>query len=234
MLEQLKQQDPTNPLKSHEMAAQLAQFSSVEQLSNINDAIAKLSNKDDGSQYQMLNLIGKVISGDSSKVKRVAGDKEHRIEFSLAGDAEAAIVRIKDASGNEVKKYEVANLKAGKNQIVWGGLNEEGKEAPVGDYRAEISASNGGMKVISDTQFKGPVTGVQFTATGALLMVGNKTVSLRDIQRIEMGQGQTAPAAMAPAHAMPATQLVARKCRCLSQLISIRSILKGLSSQSRY
>ena len=32
MLAQMKNQDPSNPLKSHEMAAQLAQFSSLEQM----------------------------------------------------------------------------------------------------------------------------------------------------------------------------------------------------------
>src|SRR5690606_29823848 len=37
MLHQMQNQDPTNPLKSHEMAAQLAQFSSLEQMSNMNE-----------------------------------------------------------------------------------------------------------------------------------------------------------------------------------------------------
>src|ERR1700753_3724608 len=32
LLTQMKNQDPTNPLKSHEMAAQLAQFTSLEKL----------------------------------------------------------------------------------------------------------------------------------------------------------------------------------------------------------
>src|SRR4051812_35234670 len=36
MLAQMKNQDPTSPLQSHEMAAQLAQFTSLEKLSNIN------------------------------------------------------------------------------------------------------------------------------------------------------------------------------------------------------
>src|SRR5689334_11359839 len=34
LLTQMKNQDPTNPLKSHEMAAQLAQFTSLEKLNN--------------------------------------------------------------------------------------------------------------------------------------------------------------------------------------------------------
>ena len=62
MLTQLKQQDPTNPLKSHEMAAQLAQFSSVEQLTNMNQTLTKMSQKGTGSEkFDVLSLIGKMV-----------------------------------------------------------------------------------------------------------------------------------------------------------------------------
>ena len=45
MLTQLKNQDPTNPLKNHEMAAQLAQFSTLEQMSNMNTTLTKIEGK---------------------------------------------------------------------------------------------------------------------------------------------------------------------------------------------
>src|SRR5688500_17684299 len=42
-LAQLKNQDPTNPMESHELAAQLAQFSSLEKLNNIDTGIAGMA-----------------------------------------------------------------------------------------------------------------------------------------------------------------------------------------------
>lgn len=188
MLTQLKQQDPTNPLKSHEMAAQLAQFSSVEQLTNIGQSLEKLGQKEDSSQLELLNLIGKVVSGDSSRIKRVAGDKEHGIDFELKGSAETVQVKIKDVKGKVVKEYELNNLQPGKNKIVWNGLNSEGKDLPVGDFRAEILAHNGGRKTIVNTRFKGAVDGVQFSKGGPLIVVGGKTMSLRDVKKIERPQ----------------------------------------------
>ena len=42
LVAQMKNQDPLNPMDGQEMAAQLAQFSSVEQLQNANDTLAKI------------------------------------------------------------------------------------------------------------------------------------------------------------------------------------------------
>lgn len=187
MLTQLKQQDPTNPLKSHEMAAQLAQFSSVEQLSNMNQTLTSMSQKDNQKgKYDVLNLIGKMVSGDSGKIDRLAGDKDHKVEFTLPKDADNVTVNIKDNKGIVVKKYDLKKLKEGKNQIVWNGLHDDGKDARVGAYTADITAYSQGRKINANTQFHGAVDGVQFSAKGPILMVGGKTMSLRDVKKIEV------------------------------------------------
>lgn len=43
LVTQLQNQDPTNPIDNQEFIAQLATFSSLEQLISINDAVTKLS-----------------------------------------------------------------------------------------------------------------------------------------------------------------------------------------------
>lgn len=187
MLTQLKQQDPTNPLKSHEMAAQLAQFSSVEQLSNMNETLTKMSQKGgENDKFDVLNLIGKKVSGDSGQIDRMKGDKDHKIEFNLAQAADQATVTIKDDKGITIKTYDLKDLKKGKNQLVWNGLHSDGKDARVGHYTAHISAQGRGQKVPASTQFSGSVEGVQFTAKGPVLMVGGKTLNLRDVKKIEV------------------------------------------------
>lgn len=187
MLTQLKQQDPTNPLKSHEMAAQLAQFSSVEQLSNMNQTLTKMSQKDNQQgKFDVLSLIGKVVSGDSGKIDRMTGDKEHKIEFTLPQDSEKTTVSIKDNKGIVVKKYDLSQLKKGKNQLIWNGLHDDGKDARVGHYSAEISAYSQGRKIKASTQFTGAVDGVQFTAKGPVLVVDGKSLNIRDVKKIEV------------------------------------------------
>ena len=189
MLTQLKQQDPTNPLKSHEMAAQLAQFSSVEQLANMNETLKSMAqNKKD--QFEILSMIGKVVSGDSAKIERVKGDIDHKIEFNIPRAADTVVVKIKNDKGKTVRTYDLQNLKKGKNQILCNGMHDEGKDAVVGKYTAEILANSQGQKLQVDTRFSGPVEGVQFAKGGPLIVVGGKTMPLKDVQRVEVAKPQ--------------------------------------------
>jgi flagellar basal-body rod modification protein FlgD len=57
LITQLSKQDPTNPMKDQDFIAQMAQFSSLEQMKNISTGIQKLENR------QSYSLVGKVISG---------------------------------------------------------------------------------------------------------------------------------------------------------------------------
>lgn len=196
MLTQMKFQDPTNPLQSHEMAAQLAQFSSLEQLSNINGTLESMRNQSSPQvNYQALALIGKTVSGDSSRLSRAAGDTVHSVNFELMGEASKVHITIKDSGGNLVRKMELGKLKKGQNTIDWNGLKDDGTAARPGDYRIAIEAQNsGGGKVFSKTTFGGKITGLNFTPQGPVLMVGSQTVKMSDVKKIESGDAQT-PAA---------------------------------------
>jgi flagellar basal-body rod modification protein FlgD len=63
LVAQLKYQDPLNPADGTQFATQLAQFSSLEQLTNLNDSIESLAV--DTNSLQAVNLIGKTVVTDS-------------------------------------------------------------------------------------------------------------------------------------------------------------------------
>ncbi|MGV8078678.1 MAG: flagellar hook capping FlgD N-terminal domain-containing protein [Syntrophales bacterium] len=63
LVAQLKYQDPLNPADGTQFATQLAQFSSLEQLTNLNDSIESLAM--DTNSLQAVNLIGKTVVTDS-------------------------------------------------------------------------------------------------------------------------------------------------------------------------
>jgi flagellar basal-body rod modification protein FlgD len=187
MLTQMKNQDPTNPMPSHEMAAQLAQFTSLEQLNNIHTTLESMKNAaSPNSNYQALAFIGKKVSGDSAKVTRAAGDTKHVFSFDLMGDAAKMKVTIKDASGTVVRKLEFPAMKKGQNTAEWNGLTDAGAPARSGEYKIVIEAqgANGG-KVYAKTAFEGRITGLNYSPEGPVLLVGKQSVKLSDVKKIE-------------------------------------------------
>jgi flagellar basal-body rod modification protein FlgD len=186
MLAQLKNQDPMNPLKNHEMAAQLAQFSSLEQMTNMNTTLSRIEGKNSQPQsFEALNLIGKTVAGDASKVVRTQFDKEHDFNFELPQDANEVMVKLMSSKGDLVREYKLTDLKTGKNKVSWNGANESGVKQPPGEYLFQVQAKNNvGGKIPVNTQFKGEVTGLSFSAEGPVLQVGSQTIKMKDISQI--------------------------------------------------
>jgi flagellar basal-body rod modification protein FlgD len=187
MIAQMKHQDPTNPLKSHEMAAQLAQFSSVEQLTNINSGIEALrASAKPAESFQALNFIGKSVSGDSAKVTRMKNDTYHDFSYTLPDDASKVSIKIQNANGDVLKKIDLNEVKKGGNNYSWNGQDDKGNTAPMGEYSfvVEAVAKGGKSKLNVKTDFDGIISGVSYTPEGPLLLVGNQSVKLKDVKKI--------------------------------------------------
>lgn len=186
MLAQLKNQDPMNPLKNHEMAAQLAQFSSLEQMSNMNTTLSKIEGKNSQPEnFQALNLIGKTVAGDSSRVVRTQFDKKHDFNFNLPQDAAECSVKLMSAKGDLVREYKMSNLKLGANKISWNGKNEAGSDQPAGEFFFQVEAKNNmGQKLPVKTEFQGVISGLSFSAEGPVLQVGSQTIKMKDVRQI--------------------------------------------------
>ncbi|WP_415064115.1 flagellar hook assembly protein FlgD [Bdellovibrio sp.] len=186
MLTQMKNQDPTNPMKSHEMAAQLANFSSLEQMQNMNRTLEELKNGQKPSEnFQALNLIGKAVAGDSSKVIRGVNDKDHDFKFTLPMAASEVSVKVRDAEGNIVRTYNLKGLKQGENKLTWNGEDEKAMKAAPGEYQfiAEAKGSDG-KKIGIKTDFDGVITGVSYSGEGPVLHVGTQAIRFSDVKKI--------------------------------------------------
>ena len=200
LLTQLKNQDPTSPMESHQMAAQLAQFSSLEQLSNINSSIEGLAKSQKPSQqFEALKMIGKAVQGDSSKIFRSDLTQKHELTFTLPQDVTQVDLAVKDELGNVVREFTAHNLKQGKNTIDWDGVIDNGSKARPGNYSLDIQARDGaGKKIHAETKFKGVVTGVNFSPLGPVLMLGSQSVKMSEVKSII--DPQTIKDQAAPAH----------------------------------
>lgn len=59
LITQLSNQDPSSPMENTEFVAQMAQFSSLEQMTNMSQSFAKLSNMMNSSEAQ--SMLGKTV-----------------------------------------------------------------------------------------------------------------------------------------------------------------------------
>ena len=184
LLAQMKNQDPTNPLKSHEMAAQLAQFTSLEKLNNINEGISGLRKDSQPSQnFQALSFIGKTVATDTSKINHLEKEARHDVTFELPADANELKIEIKDAEGKVVRTQALRNLKAGKNQASWNGQDDQGSSLPPGEFTASFEATgSNGHKLHVETKTQGTISGVNFTAAGPQLLVGKQSISMSEVR----------------------------------------------------
>ncbi|MBX2987650.1 MAG: flagellar hook assembly protein FlgD [Bdellovibrionaceae bacterium] len=186
MIAQMKNQDPTNPLKPHEMSAQLANFSSLEQMQNINQTLNEMKNgQKPTEQFQALNLLGKAVSGDSSKLVRSKGDKEHDFRFNLPKAASEVTVKVRNSDGDIVRTYDLKNLKEGQNKITWNGNDDRDLSTRPDEYTFIVEAKDiAGQKFHVKSDFEGVISGVNYTPEGPVLLVGNQTVRMSDVKKI--------------------------------------------------
>ena len=186
MLAQMKNQDPTNPMQSHEMAAQLAQFTSVEQLMNMNQTLDSLKESQKPMEgFQALNFLGKMVAGDSAKLVRAKGDTSHEFNFELPDNAQEVSIKIRNSRGEIVRKVDLKEMKKGNNTWVWNGQNDQAQAQSAGEYQFFIEANNSaGKKLSVKTDFEGLITGVNYTNEGPVLLVGSQSVKLKDVKKI--------------------------------------------------
>lgn len=211
MSAQLKHQDPTSPLKNEQMAAQLAQFSALEQMMNVNNTLDKLvSAQKPQEQVLAASLIGKKIITDSSRFNLDKG-AQPEIKFQLPVDAETVNVAIIDSKGETIRDFELGSMKQGEQSVRWDGKNSKSQEQPVGEYSYRVTGQDSEGKPLQiKTSTAGLVTGVVFEAGKPMLLVEDKKIALELVGRIEADL--PAPAAKAEAStSVPASSTKAEK-----------------------
>lgn len=194
LITQINYQDPLNPIRSTEFASQLAQFSSLEQLYNIN---LNLSRNIDASYATnrsitnalIANLIGKKVTvyGDSFKLEFGKG-----LEFGyeLKGNVKSIEIKILDSSGNVVRTFKLGERKSGRYDFKWDGRDEFGNYLPAGNYKVKIEAVDENVKPVAvNTYISGIVEGVRYKADGAVILIGGVEFNIADVIEIKDGGG---------------------------------------------
>jgi len=192
LIAQLKYQDPFALPENGEFVAQLAQFSSLEQLQNVNTNLSETL-RTNTSLLEALNriiaavLIGRDLKalGESLYLKQ---DGSVDINYELSGDAALLSVEILNSEGKVVRTINQGPVPAGTGTIRWDGKDQHGDRLQAGEYGVRFSATDSrGEEVGSRGLILGPVTGVSYEDGSILLLVGENKVPLSQVISIETG-----------------------------------------------
>ena len=177
LVTQLKHQDPMNPMQSQEFSAQLAQFSSLEQLFGINKTLTDIQKSlSANGNENILDYIGKVVKTSDNNVSITGGIIDSSV-YSLNSSADVDI-SVYDALGSEIRTIKAGLKSPGEHSIGWDGRDNRGNMAGDGVYTIKINAADQtGTAVSADVYQTGEVTGVTHQSGIPYLIVGKRMVS---------------------------------------------------------
>ncbi len=180
MIAQLKHQDPLNPMDGTAFTAQLAQFSSLEQLTNINSQLTSFTQQQQAlANTQAVNLIGKQVLAKGSAVN-VDGNPV-ALSYKLGADAASGQIQVYDSNGQLVDALTFKNQSKGLNSVTW-----TCPSSAKGTYTFAVSAlDKSGQPVTATTMAQGTVTGVNFHDGATYLNVGGQEVAFSDVVSVK-------------------------------------------------
>jgi flagellar basal-body rod modification protein FlgD len=183
---QLQNQDPLSPMEPEQLTAQLAQFSSLEQLTGINSRLDTLTGATtQATTASLLGLIGKDVRFDGATLPVKEGQAPE-VTYTLEQPAEAVTATVRAADGSVVRTIELGGQAAGEQTFRFDGRDAAGGLVPDGTYRIEMSAKVKGATEATPVSLLtwGTVEGVDLASDPPALVVGGERVTLDRIQQV--------------------------------------------------
>jgi flagellar basal-body rod modification protein FlgD len=190
LMTQMQNQDPLSPTDNTAFVSQLAQFSSVEQMTSMNDTMSQLLIAQAGAnQTNTASLVGKSVTVSDSNVT-LGGTTPVALGGTLAGTAAVVTVKITNSAGTVVRTLTESGGAAGNWKGAWDGKDDNGVALPAGTYSIALSGTDvSGNAITCAPTSTGVVTGVSFVNGAARLVVNGNSVPLSSVTEIDAAPG---------------------------------------------
>ena len=194
LVTQLQYQDPLDPMDNSQFVAQLAQFSSLEQMTNLNSAYV-----DQSALIQSMNnnltasFVGQevVVSSDTFRISEAGTAKVGAYLTNPAGEVRIDIL---DVNGQTVRSLSMEDVRAGTQVIEWDGLDAAGNAVPEGRYSILVEAVDvAGNEIDAYAIVAGKVDSVSFDQGAAYLSVAGAQVPIGTLIQVLSGEAGYVP-----------------------------------------
>jgi flagellar basal-body rod modification protein FlgD len=185
LVTQLKNQDPLNPADPTAFTAQLAQFSSLEQLFNVNQTLEKVNTSNaELERLSALSMLGKQIVSKSENFRLIENGSV-QLGYHLDEPVGSVQIHIQDSLKRTVATIAANQLGTGDHWLAWDGTGSNGQVAPPGDYTLAVSALSGDDETMPiSALISGIVTGIEIDKNGNTLTTNCGEYSLNSIKRV--------------------------------------------------
>lgn len=191
---QMQNQDPMKPMDNTQFVAQMAQFSSLEGITQLNETVAGFQESVQSSQVMQASaLVGKaaMVKGDTAHLYHMQQADGSTAPSGILGavdvptGASKMSVEITNASGQVVKTIDVPVDGSDRPSFSWDGRLKDGRMAPEGNYQVTATATVDGKGQAPQTYVGAVIESVGVTKNGPELNLdGLSSVKLPDIVEI--------------------------------------------------
>lgn len=186
MMAQLENQDPMKPMDNGEFLGQMAQFSTVTGIEEMQQSIESLSQTyANGQTLQSTQLVGQEVLIEDNTFELNA-DEPVNGSFELQAASGDVKLDITDAAGAVVQQISLGAYGAGRHAFTWDGMNSSGEPMPPGRYTASITVQNNDGYESATVMTSRVIESVEFGAGGqsTLNTQQGDVLTLADIRQI--------------------------------------------------
>lgn len=194
LMAQLKHQDPMSPSNPEQFSAQLAQFSSLESMQNIEKV---LQQQVEAGQYTTMaqkaalgaSFVGKEVLVAGNQVASTGPGHTNSVTIDVGTGGGKTEIEILDKSGKTVATKKLGWQDAGRHTLDVG-------ELPAGEYTYKVTCTGAGDSEIPVQSFsRGVVDGLTFQNGTVILRSGKLTFPLDYVVEVEKAPTTDASAA---------------------------------------
>lgn len=186
MIAQIKNQSPLNPTDSSKFLSQLAQFSSLEQMQNLNTTFGDFATQYRSTQaLQASAMVGRsVVVPSSQATLGASGNVSGFVDLSQSTGN--LMLSIQDGSGQTVRRIDMGQQAAGQVPFQWDGKDSSGNTLPMGTYTVQAQAATGSGSQDQQTLLSANVNSVSLGQNGSITLNldGAGSVPLSQVQQI--------------------------------------------------
>lgn len=170
MVAQLRNQDPMKPMENGEFLTQIAQFSQVSGMQELQDSFKSLSESLVSNQaLQAAALVGRDVLAPTG-VGVLNTGQTIRGSVELPAASPQVTVNIYDGAGQIVRRLELGSQASGQALYQWDGLRDDGTYAPPGNYLISAQAEFNGTDEAVEALVVNRVNGVTLGRSGGLML----------------------------------------------------------------